>query len=102
MSGDASRCLSSVLGIDLSGQFVPRVAKTLMRSSAAKFWGLEVSAREKVFSDHFSALSHADPPQTPSVTDEHAQYQLIKNKNKKSLKIKSSSRWLSQRLQFNV
>lgn len=42
MSGDASRCLSSALGIDLSGQFVARGAKTLMRSSAAKFWGAEV------------------------------------------------------------
>lgn len=61
MSSDASRCLSSALGIDLSGQFVPRLAKTLMRSSAAKFWEVEVGASEKVFSDHFAALNHGEP-----------------------------------------
>jgi len=37
ISGDASRYLSPALGIDLSGQFVPQVGKTLMRSSTAKF-----------------------------------------------------------------
>lgn len=40
MSADASRCLSSALGIDLCGQFVAQGAKTLMRSSAASFEGL--------------------------------------------------------------
>lgn len=45
MSGDASWCLSSALGIDLSGQFVLRVSKTLMRSSTVKFLSLNLARK---------------------------------------------------------
>lgn len=75
MSSYASRCLSSALEIDLSGQFVPQVAKALMRSSAAKFWGLNSQA---VFSDHVCAAGPADAFfLKPSAKGGHVQYPLL-------------------------
>lgn len=45
MSGDASWCFSSALGINLSGQFVPRVSRTLMRASTVKFCSLNLARK---------------------------------------------------------
>lgn len=77
MSGNASWYLSSALGIDLSGQFVPRVAKTLMRSSAAKFLGGWSYSRRKRLSLTILVLwavvspsawnNDAEPPPPPQL-----------------------------------
>ncbi|KAG7514982.1 hypothetical protein JOB18_047111 [Solea senegalensis] len=62
MSSYASQCRSSASEIDLSGQFVPQVAKTLMRSSSASLGGgLKLEAGKcflSPFYDRSSAWNH--------------------------------------------